>query len=57
MSAGKGDAPRPMGMSREEYGRKFDAIFRPPQTDRSCRHRLTKDVGWARECLSCGRKF
>lgn len=51
MSAGKGDAPRPMNISREEYAGRWERVFRP------CRHRLTKDVGWARECLSCGAKL
>lgn len=27
MSNGKGSAPRPLSVSREEFGRRFDAVF------------------------------
>ena len=36
MSNGKGSAPRPLSVSREEYGQRWDAVFRPklPRTVR-----------------------
>ena len=32
--AGKGDVPRPMGMSKNEYEKRWEKIFRPKKKEK-----------------------